>query len=78
MTDWKQEFRVMNSIYIVDSSAWINLSQNYPKDVFSGLWASIENLIKNQRIISPKEVYKEIERRDDELAIWSKKHRKMF
>ena len=69
----------MSSIYIVDTSTWIDLSQNYPNDVFSGLWTNIANLIKQQRILSPKLVLKEIEQgADDELTKWCKTKDRMF
>jgi len=69
----------MSSIYVVDASAWIDLSQNYPKNVFSSLWGNIEQLIKTRRILSTKQVLKEIEQgADDELTKWCKKYGKMF
>jgi len=69
----------MNSIYIVDASVLISLSQNYPKEVFSSLWGNIESLINNKKMLSPKQVYKEIEQGgDDDLTNWCKKYSKMF
>lgn len=69
----------MSSIYILDTSTWIDLFQRYPKDVFSGLWTNIENLIKKQRILSPKQVLKELEQgADDELTKWCKTKNRMF
>ena len=69
----------MSPIYITDTSAWINLSQNYPRNVFSSLWNNMERLIKKNLVLSPKQVFKEIEQgADDELTNWCKKHRKMF
>lgn len=68
----------MGAIYFVDTSEWINLSRLYPKDVFSSLWDNVENLISEERILSPKEVRDEIKQGHDELAEWCKTHQKMF
>ena len=66
----------MNAIYFVDTNELINLSRHYPKEVFPGLWDSIENLISEERILSPKEVLDEIELGHDELKEWCKEHRR--
>ena len=68
----------MDTIYFVDTSAWINLSRHYPEDIFPNLWGNIEELISEKRILAPKEVLDEIEHGHDELKEWCKKHRKMF
>ncbi len=69
----------MNSIYVVDASAWILLSQHYPKDVFSSLWGSIEDLIKAKNILAPQQVFREIEQGgDDDLTKWCKVNNRMF
>lgn len=48
----------MNSIYVIDTSALIVLSQYYPKDVFSTLWDSVEDLINKENIVNPLQVLK--------------------
>jgi len=69
----------MNRIYVVDASAWILLSQHYPKEVFSSLWGSIEDLIKAKNILAPRQVYREIEQGgDDDLTKWCKTNSRMF
>ena len=64
----------MDAIYFVDTNEWINLSRLYPKDVFSSLWNNVENLISEERILSPKEVQDEIKRGHDEPVQWCETH----
>jgi len=69
----------MNSIYVIDASALILLSQHYPKEVFSSLWGSIEDLIKAKNVLAPHQVFKEIEQGGDEiLTKWCKANTRMF
>ena len=35
-------------------------------------------MIQEQRLIAPQEVYREITRRDDQIASWCKQNKKMF
>ena len=55
--------------------AWIRY---YPIDVFPALWQKIEALVNQGQIIAPDEVYREIERKDDELFRWAKTRKTMF
>lgn len=68
----------MDTIYIIDTSEWINLRLRYPKENFPDLWNKIESLISERKIISPMEVRNEIERGCDELIPWVREHRDMF
>jgi hypothetical protein len=69
----------MNSIYVVDASVLILLSQHYPKGVFSSLWESIEDLIKVKNVLAPHQVFREIEQGgDDDLTKWCKANNRMF
>ncbi len=65
-------------IYIIDSSSLIELNKHNPMDVYPGVWQKMEGLIKNGRILAPREVLNEIEEYDDLLAQWGKEHKKMF
>lgn len=42
----------MNVIYIIDTSELINLSSDYPKEIFSKLWENIERLIDEERMLA--------------------------
>lgn len=67
--------------YCIDTSALIDLKRLYPRKIFPSLWENIEKLISQGRIVSPREVFKELEQyadKNDELLKWTKKHKKMF
>jgi hypothetical protein len=64
--------------YCIDTSALIELHATYDSDVFVSLWEKLAGLIKEGRLIAPREVLREIEKKDDDLLKWVKKHRKIF
>ena len=64
--------------YVIDSSSLIELNLKYPMDVFPTLWENIEKLIEKGRIISPREVLKELTAKDDKLKKWARKQKKLF
>lgn len=68
----------MNFIYCVDTSGWTALKRSYPPANFPSLWDRIDALIKNRRLISPKEVYAELEKQDDAVLKWVKQRRQLF
>jgi hypothetical protein len=66
-------------IYCFDTSGFLQpWNDLYPPDVFPGFWSRLEQLIASEKIISPLDVLKELERRDDDLHAWAKKQRSMF
>lgn len=65
-------------VYVVDTSALVDLPILYPRAVFDGLWTSLEQLIADQRLIAPHEVYRELGKKDDEVFKWVKRHKAMF
>jgi len=65
------------TIYCIDTSSLINLKL-YRRDVFPTIWNNLEDMIKNGELISPLEVYGEIEIGKDEIYDWCKNNRKMF
>jgi len=65
--------------YCTDTNALIDLwRRKYAPDVFPSLWGKIEKLIFQGELIAPREVLNELEKQDDELLKWAKKHKKMF
>jgi hypothetical protein len=52
--------------------------RDYPPDVFPKIWERVESLISEGRGISPEEVWKEINRRSDEMRQWAKSQSKLF
>jgi len=68
-------------IYCIDTSSLIEMKNKYPKDlkIFEKVWANMENLIIQGRLIAPVDVMREIEQGDDELKKWAKeKAKKIF
>lgn len=69
----------MSTIYSCDSNiliqAWHRL---YPPSVFPGVWMALEALIDGGRLVASSEVQEEIERHDDAVNEWAKRHSQMF
>jgi hypothetical protein len=47
-------------------------------DVFPGVWTKVGSLVESGRLISHIQVFKEIEKGDDELVRWAKVHKRIF
>jgi len=63
--------------FSIDTSALIDI-KNLPRDIFETLWKNIEKMVRNSLLIAPKEVLVELNRRDDFISQWAKKHSCMF
>jgi hypothetical protein len=61
-----------SSVYIVDTSSFIDMKIHYPIAAFPTFWINIGILIRDSRIQSPITVFEEISRKDDELTDWSR------
>lgn len=61
-------------IYCIDASALIDL-RPFRRTVFVTLWANLDGLVAEDRLISPDEVLHELERGDDELLQWAREQR---
>ena len=64
--------------YVIDSCSLIDLNKYSPIDVFPSLWEKLSSLINQGFLVAPKEVFKEITERDDELAKWAKRQARLF
>lgn len=65
--------------YCIDTNALIDLWRRvYPPDIFQSLWKDIEKLVSDGSLISPREVFNELVKKDDELLKWAKNHKTMF
>lgn len=58
--------------YVIDSSALIDLKEHYPEDTFPSLWERLEELASNGRLKCPREVLREIEKKNENLHDWLK------
>jgi len=65
-------------IYVFDSSPLIDLFRYYYLDRFPSLWENFDALDLERRIISVREVRKELEGHGDRLSDWVKDHREFF
>ncbi|PKK83773.1 MAG: DUF4411 domain-containing protein [candidate division Zixibacteria bacterium HGW-Zixibacteria-1] len=65
--------------YCFDTSAFIEpWNTFYPMEQFPLLWSNIESLMLEQVIVSPLEVYFEINKKDDSLFEWIKNKKSLF
>jgi hypothetical protein len=58
-------------VYVIDSSALIDLRVQYPFKTFARLWQRFADLVSVGRLVAPDEVRHEIGMRDDELKAWA-------
>ncbi|KPK41275.1 MAG: hypothetical protein AMK72_15415 [Planctomycetes bacterium SM23_25] len=66
-----------STVYCIDSSALIDLKQLYPIVTFPGLWHEMSELVKEGRLIAPREVLKEVVG-DRDLKPWLRQNKRMF
>lgn len=64
---------------VLDPSAYLNgRRDHYPPETFPSLWRLIEEAMTDGRIIAPREVYRELTAKDDDLAEWTKERATIF
>lgn len=64
--------------YVFDSDSLINLFRHYYELRFPTLWVNFDALVKNQRVVSVKEVSNELADYGDRLSAWAKRHSDSF
>ena len=60
------------TLHVADTSSLIDLQSRYPPDLFPSLWAIVERRIAEGKLVAPREVLRELEKRNDELLEWVK------
>lgn len=66
-------------IYCIDTSSILEArTRSYPPAIFLRLWDQVESLIEAGRLVSPAEMLKELEKKDDETRKWAKAQTKLF
>src|SRR3990172_5239821 len=65
-------------IYVFDSDALIDLFKNFYLNRFPSLWERFDQVVKESKIISVREVYNEIKGRGDRLSQWAKEKQNLF
>lgn len=60
-------------MFVLDTSAYINgWRDHYPPATFPSVWVLIEDSFGDRRVVSPREVYNELTRKDDDVAAWAR------
>ncbi|MCX6644946.1 MAG: DUF4411 family protein, partial [bacterium] len=57
-----------STVYVVDTSAIIDLAYWFRKSTFPSLWDQLKDLADQEVFCSPREVKRELEQKSDELA----------
>lgn len=66
-------------IYCIDTSSILEArTRTYPPAAFPTLWDRVEALIDAGRLLSPIEMLKELERKDDETRKWARAKSGLF
>lgn len=64
---------------VLDTSAYINGQRDhYPPGTFPSVWDLVTAAMGDGRIIPPREVYRELTAKDDEIAVWAKERAASF
>lgn len=64
--------------YIFDSGPLIDIFRHYYPERFPSLWEKFNTLVSDGKIISVKEVFNEINSREDALSNWAKAQKDIF
>lgn len=66
-------------IYVFDTSSIRSLQHFYPS-VFKTIWDGLDSLIQQKTLISPREVWNELERQNisDDVLAWAKQSKRIF
>lgn len=65
------------TVYCVDTSSLIRLKV-FPVTIFPGVWRNVDQLVAQERLISPDQVLEEIRVQDDEILEWANRHSAVF
>jgi len=66
-------------IYVFDTSSIRSLQHFYPR-VFKSIWDGLDALVQQERLISTREVFNELERQaiSAEVSKWAKDNKQIF
>jgi hypothetical protein len=68
----------MTALYVFDTSAWITIDRDTPRDIYETVWARIDDAIEKGVIRSPDEVFSELEQGVDDLGRYLKSRAGLF
>ena len=61
--------------YVFDTGVFIDIFRHYYRDRFPSFWEQFDNAVEDGRILSTREVFRELERREDAALVWAKEHK---
>jgi hypothetical protein len=65
-------------LYVIDTSALVDLRLEYPHKTFARLWQRFADLANEGRLVAPHEVRHELAQCDDELKAWASRLDRLF
>lgn len=68
----------MAEVYCIDASALVDLKYDYPRTSFAAVWTRLGALVPDGRLIAPREVYRELSKKEDEVYAWAGANGAMF
>lgn len=61
--------------YVFDTGVFIDIFRHYYRDQFPSFWEQFDSAVRDERIVSTREVFKELEQVADDALVWAKRHR---
>jgi len=66
-------------MFVFDTSAFINgWHDHYPFETFPSVWDLVGAALDDGRVVAPREVFRELVKKDDDVAGWAKQHEPRF
>jgi hypothetical protein len=66
-------------VLVFDTSAFMNgRRDHYPPATFPSVWSLIAEAMSDGRIVPPREVFRELTKKDDDIAEWAKDLSSLF
>ena len=64
---------------VLDTSSYINGQRDhYPVATFPSVWTLVTEAMADGRIVPPREVYRELTAKDDDIAVWARERAGLF
>jgi Domain of unknown function (DUF4411) len=66
----------VDTLYIIDTSSLVSLQRWRPQAANAAVWQRLDELVRDNRLVSSEEVYREIRAGKDALARWATRYKK--
>lgn len=63
----------MTDLFVIDTNVLVLMKRYTPRDLHPSIWEAMEKLVRDGRILMPRDVLEELDRVEDELAPWAKR-----